>query len=102
MPVTFWTRILRLNLWFLTAGCSERPWCFRFYHISINGLAMGSMSAFPPGPKFIKRGVQNSTPQNWGAKAPGKKRNFELVALFAAAILSQACQPNLNLCADIT
>ena len=34
---------------------------------------MGSLSAFPPGPKFKKRGgARMHPPQNWGARAPGK------------------------------
>ena len=46
-------------------------------HRQEKGITSGSLSAIPPGPKLKKGGeggATSSTPQNWGAKAPGKKK----------------------------
>ena len=57
--------------------------------MSSNRTRWGSLSAIPPGPKFKKRGVQNSTPQNWGAEAAGKNFEVGIPADAHSAILSE-------------
>jgi hypothetical protein len=53
-------------------------------HRQEKGITSGSLSAIPRAQNSKKggRGAKSSTPKNWGAKAPGKKK-IELVALFA-------------------